>query len=229
MASATSAALRRLVSKAPVIFYGTVLPAVAASPDDEGFGHVEAVRIQVEHNLRGAGVAPVFVLRQWKDGTSGLHPGEHIIFFLHQPNAAGLTSPVFGSFGILRVGGGSLVNLRSLAVLGRLTDRRADSSVIELHGAMREEARCSPVPVSPPRARLGVDKPSLVHLQCGSDFDRRYDADDRLPEPQLFAILEQLIREQSVALAASFEPLNDPGSVPLRIMTSPIAEYSHVR
>jgi hypothetical protein len=126
--SAVYESLSWLTAHSGVIFSGIILPVDSQQTTAEP----REIRIRVLHSIRGVGAGEVFAFAQWPGADHvSLTPNEHVILFLHQPNAAGMSSSVFGGFGVLRIGGGDLVDVLSLETLAlHLPDKPLTSFVI---------------------------------------------------------------------------------------------------
>jgi hypothetical protein len=113
--ASVGAALRSLASRAGVVFVGRVTAIVPRS------GVVE-VSFAVEQPVLGA-VDATYSMREWAGlwaaGQSRYRVGQRAMFFLHAPNAAGLSSPVDGMGGVVPVlangAGGEELDVRWLA------------------------------------------------------------------------------------------------------------------
>jgi hypothetical protein len=119
--------LQMLVQQSAVIFSGRVL-RVESSPITSSQGSI-AVTFIVEVAIRG--VTPgQFLARFFLDSPRSLlvQPGERLVVFLHQPNAAGITSGVGGACGLLIRRGGDRVDLEPLALCTPLSSASSSSS-----------------------------------------------------------------------------------------------------
>jgi hypothetical protein len=179
--------LQWLAAHSAVIFSGQVVSAGAAGGEDvlPDPGHMapQTAVLQVNTGLRGVASGQTFGFTQWP-GTEGptLVPGQKVVLFLHQPNGAGIDSSVFGAFGVLRVGGADLVDVRPLLLLARqLTSaapgtagsgwhpgcprgapRRPFSPLAER--AMGCASPIGPVPAGDPTGPIGVPEAQIVEL-----------------------------------------------------------------
>jgi hypothetical protein len=97
--ASVGAALRNLASRSGLVFVGRVT-AVSAR------GGVVEVSFAVEQPVLGS-VGASYTLREWAGlwaaGQPRYRVGQRAMFFLHPPNAAGLSSPVDGMEGVVPV------------------------------------------------------------------------------------------------------------------------------
>lgn len=106
---------KQLSRRAGMIFAGTVLtaapltwPAQPAPTDRLAAGATPEVQLSFRVDAAIAGVEPgqVFVLHEWAGAWSRQRPmseGQHFLIFLYPPSRFGLTSPVGGSAGQVRL------------------------------------------------------------------------------------------------------------------------------
>ena len=184
-----TAGLRWLVQHAPVILSGEVLPADVTNMPPSGLA-ISSVDIRVDRAFRSGRAGERFRLSQWRGaGELVLFPHERVILFLHQPNAAGLSSSVAGPFGLLSVGGGGLVDVRALEMFG--AQRGAAPGRVHRFGTLAlSEMPASRADYLEPQKRdpVGTGSPRLAILP---------NRVDSLPERQLFARIAELVQQQS--------------------------------
>lgn len=96
----------QLSRRAGMIFAGTVL-ACPGQPlhSDHGVPSVE-IKLLVDRAIVGVEPGQVLTIHEWTGALSGhpsMHPGEHLLLFLYPPSHLGLTSPVGGFQGQIRL------------------------------------------------------------------------------------------------------------------------------
>jgi len=97
---------QQLSRRAGMIFAGTVL----ASPSqplrsDRGVPSVE-ISLRIERAIAGVEPGQILTIREWTGALSShpaMRPGEHLLLFLYPPSHLGLTSPVGGAQGQIRL------------------------------------------------------------------------------------------------------------------------------
>jgi hypothetical protein len=122
-------ALHQMSDKASVIFVGRVSEVRRLGSGNVAGGVVE-IRFEVEQAVRGC-TAGSYVLREWVGLWEGdnqrYRAGQRLLVLLHEPNAAGLSSPVDGMDGaipIVRGGSASLGGNSSARVMPSTVDLR---------------------------------------------------------------------------------------------------------
>jgi hypothetical protein len=106
---------RTVVQSSGYAFAGTVRSVqhvAAAKPNGIG---TTRITFHVDHAIRGARTGQTLVISEWAGlWASGeqYRPGERVLLFLYPPSKLGLTSPVRGSEGRFKVGGGGRVVIR---------------------------------------------------------------------------------------------------------------------
>jgi len=97
---------RELSRRAGMIFAGTVLASPSQSPrTDPGVPSVE-ISLRVDRAIAGVEPGQVLTIHEWTGALSShptMHPGEHLLLFLYPPSHLGLTSPVGGAQGQIRL------------------------------------------------------------------------------------------------------------------------------
>lgn len=97
---------QQLCRHAGMIFAGTVLagPGQSASTD-RGVPSVE-LKLRVDRAIAGVESGQVLTIHEWTGALSShpaMHKGEHLLLFLYPPSRLGLTSPVGGARGQIRL------------------------------------------------------------------------------------------------------------------------------
>jgi len=97
---------RQVSRRAGIIFTGTVLSNSGESAQtDSGVPSVE-IRFQVDRAIAGVEPGGILTIHEWIGSLSrhpAMRPGEHLLLFLYPPSSLGLTSPVSGSQGQIRL------------------------------------------------------------------------------------------------------------------------------
>lgn len=97
---------QQLSRRAGMIFAGTVVAGPGQSVrTDRGVPSVE-ISLHVDRAIVGVEPGQVLTIHEWIGALPrypGMHPGEHFLIFLYPPSHLGLTSPVGGSQGLLRL------------------------------------------------------------------------------------------------------------------------------
>jgi hypothetical protein len=95
-----------LSRRAGMIFVGTVITGASQSPrTDQGVASVE-ISLRVDRAIAGVEPGQVVIIHEWTGALSShptMHTGEHLLLFLYPPSRLGLTSPVGGAQGQLRL------------------------------------------------------------------------------------------------------------------------------
>jgi len=98
--------LSPLTLSAGYIFAGTVKSIARASPNKNNVATVQ-INFHVDQGMRGVRTGQALTIREWAGlWASGerYRIGERVLLFLYPPSKLGLTSPVQGSMGRLRIG-----------------------------------------------------------------------------------------------------------------------------
>ena len=184
-------ALARLLLHAPIAFSGKVLPALPATTAEP---NISTLRIRVEHGLRGVRDGDVFVYRVWQPNHTVAIPGQRLILFLHQPNAAGLSSSSIAEIGPLLITGDGQVDVRQLLLLERqltptpITLRRIPDPLPEtMNNCPLERLKAADPPARAPRAG--------IQLPCRRGFPAAPSvlAGESMPEMRLLALARQVM------------------------------------
>jgi hypothetical protein len=97
---------QQLCRHAGMIFAGTVLAGPSQSPGtDRGVPSVE-ISLRVDRAIAGVEPGQVLTIREWTGALSShptMHSGERLLLFLYPPSRLGLTSPVGGARGQIRL------------------------------------------------------------------------------------------------------------------------------
>ena len=97
---------QQLCRHAGMIFAGTVLARPSQSPrTDRGVPSVET-SFRVDRAIAGVEPGQVLSIYEWTGALSShptMHPGERLLLFLYPPSHLGLTSPVGGAQGQIRL------------------------------------------------------------------------------------------------------------------------------
>lgn len=97
---------QQLCRHAGMIFAGTVLASPGQSPrTDRGVPSVE-ISLRVDRGIAGVESGQVLTIHEWTGALSShpaMHPGERLLLFLYPPSRLGLTSPVGGAQGQIRL------------------------------------------------------------------------------------------------------------------------------
>ena len=190
-------ALHQLLAHATLVFSGTVLRAQPATFPPSRPGST-TIRLRVDHGLLGVHDADVLDYRTWHTlDAAGIPPGTQVILFLHQPNAAGLTSPSVNGFPPIYVTGGDQVDLRAVLFLARRSTPPASAS----QAGLLQDTRCAPVIA--PSPRLPVDSTQLPAFPC-----RRL-----TPGPPAGPIASSLPRQAFLALVQASIAASAPGEL----------------
>ncbi|MGB9197354.1 MAG: hypothetical protein WCB53_10585 [Terriglobales bacterium] len=102
-----------LSRRAGIIFSGTLLTSRGLPSNDPSLPANAALnssfielRFRIERPIAGVEPGKVLTIREWTGALSRqlpLHPGEHVLLFLYPPSRLGLTSPVGGGRGQIRL------------------------------------------------------------------------------------------------------------------------------
>lgn len=97
---------KHLSQRAGMVFAGTLLSErIQMSRTDRGVPFIP-LRFRVDRAIAGVQPGQVLTIHEWT-GAASLHPlmrrGEHVLLFLYPPSRLGLTSPVGGPRGHLRL------------------------------------------------------------------------------------------------------------------------------
>jgi hypothetical protein len=97
---------KQLSRRAGMVFAGTVLTNTAQTVRTDCSVPSVEVSLRVDHAIIGVQPGQVLTIHEWA-GALSRHPamrrGEHLLLFLYPPSSLGLTSPVGGSQGQLRL------------------------------------------------------------------------------------------------------------------------------
>ena len=97
---------QQISRRAGMIFAGTVLSNSGESARAKvGETSVE-IRLRVDHAISGVEPAQILTIHEWIGALlrhPAMRPGEHLLLFLYPPSSLGLTSPVSGSQGQIRL------------------------------------------------------------------------------------------------------------------------------
>jgi hypothetical protein len=97
---------QQLCRHAGMIFAGTVLDSPSELPrTNRGVPYVE-VSLRVDHAIAGVKPGQVLTIHEWAGALSShpaMRPGERLLLFLYPPSRLGLTSPVGGAQGQIRL------------------------------------------------------------------------------------------------------------------------------
>jgi hypothetical protein len=98
--------MEKLSGPAGIIFSGEVLRVEHAHTEDSEPATV-LIQFRVEEALRGCVAGETIVIREWAGlwvRSDRYHTGERVLMFLYPRSEAGLTSPVAGDLGKIKVG-----------------------------------------------------------------------------------------------------------------------------
>jgi hypothetical protein len=97
---------KRLSQRAGMVFAGTVLSDWMGTARTDRSAPSIALRFRVDRAIAGVESGQVLTIREWT-GAWSLYPpmrrGEHVLLFLYPPSRLGLTSPVGGPQGQVRL------------------------------------------------------------------------------------------------------------------------------
>jgi len=142
---------------AAIIFFGRVTDVSRIAPD---FGVAEfslQIIFAVENGIRGAQAGSEFRLLEWPgrwQTGERYRIGERYLLFLHDPNAAGLTSPVGGSAGRFLIDSKGTIDISSAAPPSGRVSTSPSSPVLD-----------PPQHPSQPRTALPQQGPPYAHPQ----------------------------------------------------------------
>jgi len=130
---------KELLRRAGMIFSGTVLSTTAAELRTDRAVPAVELSFRVERAIAGVNPGQVLTIREWAGAWSGLRPmrpGDRFLLFLYPPSRLGLTSPVGGSQGQIRLDatGQNVVDRKPEVPLG-MADRPLPSLAASAHEA----------------------------------------------------------------------------------------------
>ena len=130
---------KELLRRAGMIFSGTVLSTTAAELRTDRAVPAVELSFRVERAIAGVNPGQVLTIREWAGAWSGLRPmrpGDRFLLFLYPPSRLGLTSPVGGSQGQIRLDatGQNVVDRKPEVPLG-MADRPPPSLAASAHEA----------------------------------------------------------------------------------------------
>ena len=124
---------QQLSRRAGLIFTGTVLSGQMQSARMDRPVPSVALRFRVDHGIAGATSGDTLTIHEWV-GARTLHPpmrpGDRLLLFLYPPSRLGLTSPIGGAQGQIRLDatGRNVVAAQSAAVLNAAQEAQSTSS-----------------------------------------------------------------------------------------------------
>ena len=191
----------------------------AASGVAPGDPSVSVVRMRVDQAVQGVHAGEIFNLTQWRGATAlALFPHQRVILFLHQPNAAGISSSVSGNFGLLSIGGGGLVPLRGLELLGAqraLSTGGLPRPEADAEASMWTTRKQCPQPGSPARIELRTSimsqkatQPCVAAGPPGKTGGLAIDA-ETMPAAQLLRMVVALVRKGHARVVQESLELDD--------------------
>ena len=136
---------KQLSRRAGMIFSGTVLstPASARTRTDYAVPAVE-LSFQVDRAIAGVKAGQILTIHEWAGALSNLRPlrrGDRVLLLLYPPSRLGLTSPVGGSQGQIRLDGTGQNIVDSKAAVpalkakpGSMGNNQAPMSTVSAHG-----------------------------------------------------------------------------------------------
>jgi hypothetical protein len=127
------------VRDAALIFSGTVLTVQRPEPEKTGGVATTQITFRVLDAIRGVRRGQILQIREWEglwQAGERYQPGEHVLLFLYPVSRLGLTSPVGGSGGRLRVDHAGHVVLKT-----RTEDHYRTVDVRILSAAIRRAAK----------------------------------------------------------------------------------------
>ena len=161
-------ALTGLAAQAAVIFAGEV---TGVQPE----GATVAVHFHVETGIRGVKSDSIFTMREWgglwASGQARYRRGQRMLVLLHAPSAAGLSSPVGGSDGLVPLHGDIVTGQLDLRWLRTRIQRSTLSSPTV--APVRLDAQGSPAGtgMSSPRAFVRGGEEAGETLDCALVLD----------------------------------------------------------
>ena len=140
---------QQISRRAGMIFAGTVLSNSGESARAKvGETSVE-IRLRVDHAISGVEPAQILTIHEWIGSLSrhpAMRPGEHLLLFLYPPSSLGLTSPVSGSQGQIRLDPlgrtivdqpGPVSEWRPLPLSSNAVSQRLSVTITQLERAIR--------------------------------------------------------------------------------------------
>jgi hypothetical protein len=136
--------LRSMIEKSGYIFSGTVLRIQPRPARDASTAATVSVTFRVDRAVRGVRNGEHLTIEEWAglwQGGERYHAGERVFLFLYPPSRLGLTSPIGGWAGRIRVSETSQVEL-SAAQSAAWSGEAAFPGGMERHAAVHDFARC---------------------------------------------------------------------------------------